>query len=55
MTESFEELLGRAFDAAYEGRSDALSTGERNIPRRDFTFHMTNWLGDLDAIHAMPK
>ncbi len=44
---NLEELLGRIFDGAREGVRENVPPAEYERRRRDFIFHMTDWLSDL--------
>jgi hypothetical protein len=44
-----ESLMARVFDSL----NDSDPNSEAHVLRRaDFAFHMCDWLGDLDALHA---
>ncbi len=44
-----EELMGRVFDELNGPNPNSAEYARR---RHDFAFHMCDWLGDLDSLHA---
>lgn len=52
---TFEDILGRVFDAMRAEDRDVLTESEYARLKFDFTFHMTDWLDDLKRMHALQE
>jgi len=48
-----EELMGRIFDGARQGVRENVPPGEYERRRRDFVFHMTDWVSDNEQIRML--
>ena len=51
-SKKLEDLLGHTFDSAAQTFDDPALDEER---RRDFIFHMTDWIGDLEELAKLYK
>ena len=55
MDDGFADFLGRVFDDHRADLREALPREDYEKLRFDFVFHMTDWLGDLDRLHALRR
>lgn len=54
-TPELERLLARMFDHYRSEERKSADPEEYEVWRRDFAFHMTDWLGDLERLSALFK
>lgn len=50
---TIKKLLGEVFDAAREGLRESLDDAAYEEQRREFVFHMTDWLSDLGRLREL--
>lgn len=49
----FEKLLGEVFDETWEGDRAKRGREQYEERRRDFVFHMTDWLSDFEELSRL--
>lgn len=52
---ALKKLLGQVFDAAREGLREDLDDATYQERRREFIFHMSDWLSDLESVRTLFK
>lgn len=50
---ALKKLLGEVFDAAREGLREGLDDATYQERRREFVFHMSDWLSDLEGVRML--
>lgn len=55
-SESLEKLLGDVFDQERHGHlPDRIPQDQYEVWKRDFVFHMTDWMDDLERLRSLLK